>query len=135
MTTINYGFTAGNIIAKSAVKDLKKWLESLREGDTDGDEDVLPASLMPSRIHFNGPVTVVVWEDGSKTVVRRAKDIPDDPYTAFCAALAKKVYGNNTRVKKILHDKTYVPKKKKETADKGNSLLDWDGNPTMREDK
>ena len=67
-----------------------------------------------TKIIRNGPVTVVFWDDGTKTLVRRNENTPDDPYFAFCAALAKKVYGNNTRVKKIISENTVEPKERKD---------------------
>ena len=72
----------------------------------------------PERILRNGPVTVVFWKDKTKTIVRKSENSTDDPYTAFCAALAKKIYGNNSRVKKILDKKTVEPKDKKERKEK-----------------
>ena len=59
-----------------------------------------------SRIIRNGPATIVFWNDGTKTVVKKAENSYDDPYAAFCAALAKKVYGSNSAVKKILSQRT-----------------------------
>lgn len=75
-----------------------------------------PDKIRPvcTKIIRNGPVTVVFWEDGTKTLVRRNENTPDDPYFAFCAALAKKVYGNNTRVKKIISENTVEPKERKD---------------------
>lgn len=67
-----------------------------------------------TKIIRNGPVTVVFWDDGTKTLVRRNENTPDDPYFAFCAALAKKVYGNNSRVKKIISENTVEPKERKD---------------------
>ena len=80
--------------------------------------------IEPKRILQNGPVTVVFWGDGTKTLVRRSENSADDPYSAFCAALAKKIYGNNSRVKKILEKKTVKAKakeKKGEKKDGGNA--------------
>lgn len=80
--------------------------------------------IEPKRILQNGPVTVVFWGDGTKTIVRRSENNADDPYSAFCAALAKKIYGNNSRVKKILEKKTVkakVKEKKGEKKDGGNA--------------
>lgn len=78
----------------------------------------------PKQILQNGPVTIVFWKDGTKTLVRRSENSADDPYSAFCAALAKKIYGNNSRVKKILDKKTVKAKakeKKGEKKDGGNA--------------
>lgn len=54
------------------------------------------------RIIKNGRGTVVFWGDGTKTVVKRAEDEPDNDYAAFTAALAIKIYGSNSRLKRII---------------------------------
>ena len=56
----------------------------------------------PKRIIRNGNATVVFWDDGSKTVVKRAEGESDSPYTAFTAALAIKVFGSNSAVNRIV---------------------------------
>lgn len=54
------------------------------------------------KIIKNGPATIVFWMDGKKTVVKRKEGAEDDIYVAFCAALAKKMYGTNSKVNKML---------------------------------
>ncbi len=58
------------------------------------------------KIIHSGPCTIVFWEDNTKTVVRLEEGKEYDEYAAFTAALAKKVYGNNSKVHKILETKT-----------------------------
>lgn len=72
---------------------------------------------IPTKIIRSGPVTVIFWEDGTKTLVRRAEGAPDDPYLAFCAGLAKKIYGNNSKVKKLIEEKTVETKEKEKKTD------------------
>ena len=55
------------------------------------------------KVIFNPPATIVFWGDGTKTVVKTMSEEPFDMYHGFTAALAKKVYGNSTRVRKIVH--------------------------------
>lgn len=57
------------------------------------------------RIIFNDPATIVFWEDGTKTVVKVTKGDKYNKYFGFLAALAKKVYGSNTEVQKIIEKK------------------------------
>lgn len=64
-----------------------------------------------NRILKSGNATIVFWADGTKTIVKRAEDEPDNPYNAFCAALAKKLYGSNSAVKKLVEQKTEYQKK------------------------
>lgn len=71
----------------------------------------------PTKIIRSGPVTVIFWEDETKTLVRRAEGAPDDPYLAFCAGLAKKIYGNNSKVKKLIEEKTVETKEKEKKTD------------------
>ena len=75
----------------------------------------LPEPYAIDHIVKNGPAMVVFWMDGTKTIVKRKEGEKDDDYLAFCAALAKKIYGNNSRVKRIvdnIHDETKKPVKK-----------------------
>ena len=67
-------------------------------------ENIHLAIVIPEKIVKNGPATIVFWSDGTKTVVKRAIGERDDDYAAFCAALAKKVYGSNSAVKKVLNN-------------------------------
>lgn len=54
------------------------------------------------QIIFSGPKTIVIWSDGSKTIVSCSKDDTYDSYTGFCAAVAKKMFGSTSQVKKII---------------------------------
>lgn len=55
-----------------------------------------------SQIIFSGPKTIVIWSDGSKTIVSCSKDDTYDGYTGFCAAVAKKMFGSTSQVKKVI---------------------------------
>ncbi len=72
----------------------------------------LLATLSVERILKSGDATIVFWSDGDKTVVKRAKDEDSSDYAAFTAALAIKVYGSNSAVKRIVSN-AEVQKKKK----------------------
>ena len=74
-------------------------------------------SITPNRILKSGIATVVFWNDGSKTVVKRGKDEPDDTYAAFTAALAKKVYGSNSKLKRLIAKKMVYQDSKKGDAE------------------
>ena len=62
---------------------------------------------IPKRIIYNDPATIVFWNDGTKTVVKKAEGETFNSYTAFCAALAKKTFGNNSTVNKIVRSGYY----------------------------
>lgn len=64
--------------------------------------DMTVGALIPKRILRHGPATIVFWGDGTKTVVKRAHDEPDNEYAAFTAALAIKIFGSNSKLKKTV---------------------------------
>ena len=57
-------------------------------------------------------VTVVLWEDGEKTIVRAAEGEQVDVYDAFCAAFCKRIYGTNSKLKRELNKVLEVKEKK-----------------------
>lgn len=81
------------------------------------DSDRKHEPLMPDHIFKNGLYTTVMWSDGTKTIVKRGEDEPDDEYTAFTAALAKKLYGSTSAVKRIAEMTKVQSKKYKESSD------------------
>lgn len=62
---------------------------------------------------FNGPATIIKWEDGTKTVVKCQPDDMDnfDYETGIALAIMKKVLGNkgnfNTVMKKLIDNARY----------------------------
>ena len=68
--------------------------------------------LEPDRILKSKNATVVFWKDGTKTVVKCAKNEEPNEYNAFTAALAIKLFGTNSREKKIIKNKTVIQEKK-----------------------
>ena len=75
---------------------------------------------MPLRILKSGDRTIVFWEDGDKTIVKRASDEEDNDYVAFTAALGIKSFGSNNALKKAIAAKTvYQTEKKKKKGKKG----------------
>lgn len=82
-------------------------------GDDEIDLDDDEISVWPERIVKSGRATIVFWEDGTKTVVKRSPDEPDNDYNAFLAALGIKIFGSNSQLKKIIKEQTVVQKPKK----------------------
>ena len=74
----------------------------------------------PKKIIVNedSKVTVVMWDDGTKTIVKCSEADQYDPYAAYCAAFAKKCYGTNSQLKKTIENHTVIQesKKKNKTA-------------------
>ena len=74
-------------------------------------------SLNVSKIIFNPPATIVFWEDGTKTVVKCAAEDEFNEYYGFLAALGKKVYENNSQIKKLIDKKAEWHENKKGEKD------------------
>ena len=71
------------------------------------DEDVIEQVdyqdyYTPLRIIYNNPATIVFWRDGTKTIVKKNEKEKYNSYNAFCAALAKKIFGTNSEVNRIV---------------------------------
>ena len=58
-----------------------------------------------NRVIFNNPATIVIWNDGSKTVVKASNE-PFDPEKGLAMAIAKKVLGNKGNYYKVF--KKYI---------------------------
>ena len=69
----------------------------------------------PKKIIVNedSKVTVVMWDDGTKTIVKCSEADQYDSYAAYCAAFAKKCYGTNSQLKKTIENLTVVQESKK----------------------
>lgn len=80
-------------------------LYEYKKGLIEGRE-IVWKSVSVDRIIFNDPATIVFWQDGTKTVVKCQKGQTFNPYFGFCAAIAKKLYGNNSILNRIVE--TYL---------------------------
>ena len=61
------------------------------------------------KIIFSGPKTIVLWSDGTKTIVSMSKDETNfDPEAAFCAAYTKKMFGTNSKIKRVIKEKSNI---------------------------
>lgn len=71
--------------------------------------------LYPKHIYYydNG-YTTVLWNDGTRTTVKLSDDDIYDEYSAFCAALAKRIYGSSSRIKKIIKTQGRTPLSKED---------------------
>ena len=60
--------------------------------------------LTPKKIFRNSKkyTTIVIWADGTKTIVRKKDGDEDSPYSAFTAALAKRLYGSGNKINKFV---------------------------------
>lgn len=58
-------------------------------------------------VYFNHPVTVVIWNDGTKTIVRCSENDFYDPEKGLAMAIVKKAYGNDNKFHKVF--KKWIP--------------------------
>lgn len=58
------------------------------------------------QIIFSGPKTIVMWKDGTKTIVSCGEGDQYDRYVGFCAAVTKKMFGSTTKINKIIDQYT-----------------------------
>lgn len=66
------------------------------------------------QVVYSGPKTIIMWQDGTKTMVSPCDDQQRDDYAAFCAAVVKKMFGSTHKAKKFLESvrKDQVKKQK-----------------------
>lgn len=61
------------------------------------------------KIIFNGFKTIVFWNDGTKTIVSMSQEERNfDPEDAFRAAYTKKMFGTNSKIKRIIKEKSNI---------------------------
>ena len=82
-------------------------------------------SFEVDRILASGNRTIVFWEDGTKTVVRKSDNTPYSYYDAFTAALAKKVYGNNSQVNRIVENNVWEQERNRRTGKMETTKVDF----------
>jgi len=70
------------------------------------------------KVIFNDPATVVLWSDGTKTVVKCGPEDTYDMEKGLAMAIVKRMAGNDNRFHKIF--KQYTKKKKKEPGSIGS---------------
>ena len=82
---------------------------------TDGINWTFGASCQPKKVIYDeaAGVTVVLWMDGTKTIVRAAEGEEHDAYLGYCIALAKKMHGTNSALKRDLEKVLVVKEDKK----------------------
>lgn len=59
-----------------------------------GDKKEKETDMKIKKVIFNAPATVVLWEDGTKTIVKAGDDDIYDPEKGLAMAIAKKALGN-----------------------------------------
>lgn len=67
---------------------------------------------IPTKVHFSGTHTIVIWDDGTKTIVKCSNNDIYDPEKGLAMAFCKKMFGNDNSFKK--HFKKWLPKEEPE---------------------
>lgn len=75
-------------------------------------------SVSIRKVIFNDPATIVLWSDGTKTVVKCGPEDTFDMEKGLAMAIVKKMAGNDNRFHKVF--KPYTKKKKKEPGSIGS---------------
>ena len=75
-------------------------------------------SVSICKVIFNDPATIVLWSDGTKTVVKCGPEDSFDMEKGLAMAIVKKMAGNDNRFHKVF--KQYTKKKKKEPGSVGS---------------
>ena len=52
-------------------------------------------ATQPKKLIVNGPATIILWDDGTKTVAKCSKDEPFDPEKGVAIAIAKRFISGN----------------------------------------
>lgn len=79
-----------------------------------GDDDVYISksnpNIIPKKIIFNGPATIVMWTDGTKTIVKQSNLDYYDYEKGFAMCVVKKVFGDQYAYIRKMVDKSYKDK-------------------------
>ena len=57
--------------------------------------NILGKSLTIKKVIYNGPATIILWTDGTKTVVKCKEGDPYSPEAGFALAVLKRLTGND----------------------------------------
>ena len=85
---------------------------SMRTGYTYNQKNY--ADLNIEKVIFNDPATIVIWKDGTKTVVKASNE-PFDPEKGLAMAIVKKAFGNQGNYFNIF--KKWIPEDLKKAAE------------------
>lgn len=87
---VNYMSIAQEASRNALLEEAMSYIRNAKSPISVGDE-----KPTIEKIHFSGDVTVVIWSDKTKTLVRRQNDEFDDREKAVLACIAKKFLGTN----------------------------------------
>lgn len=85
-----YGNHSGNILERAKVSKYVRHDRKERE------------KLVPKKVIFNPPATIVFWKDGTKTIVKCREDDIFDEEIGLSMAIAQKFAGDRSKFKKMV---------------------------------
>lgn len=113
-----YGLTATTGVNEMAL-NMKKYLDIVQKEylssptfDKLADIPQFRTFNLIKRVVFSDRKTIILWNDGSKTIVSCAEEEQLDPYMGFCAAFTKGFFGSKHQVEKMVKNADYQPSKK-----------------------
>lgn len=74
-------------------KDIVKAIERNTYGDNKGKKMKGISSVNFKKVIFNDPATIIIWSDGTKTIVKAMEDDIYDPMVGLAMCICKKVLG------------------------------------------
>lgn len=74
-------------------------------------DNVFTKMVVPKvkQVIYNPPATIVMWDDGTKTVVKCMDQEWYSPYYGFCACICKKMFGSSSAARRAAG----IPKEKR----------------------
>lgn len=89
----------------------------------DAESERTNACPKAKKVYYNetAGVTAVLWMDGTKTIAKAAEGDKHDAYLGYSIALAKKIHGTNSALKRDL-EKVLVITTKKENGNKDEKV-------------
>lgn len=82
-------------------------------------------SYKPKKVIFNDPATIVMWLDGTKTIVKRREGEPDDREKAIMYCILKKLCGNKAVMDKYLKLFLKEEESNEEKEEAGSCKSNW----------
>lgn len=92
---------------KDVNEKLKIIIDDFFGGDTPKNVRFLPEI---EKVIYNGPATIVIWSDGTKTIVKCCEDDTFDPEKGLAMAISKKALGDLKDIKKWASTYEEAPK-------------------------
>lgn len=98
-----------NCLAKQALNSI--YGASSTSKKSNSSKAVNPMEI--KKVYFNDPVTVVIWADGTKTIVRCQEGDVYSKETGLALCIAKKALGNKSNFNDVFHK--WIPEEEEET--------------------